>query len=183
MEGVAVNFLDPKTILDQVGMRAGARVADFGAGSGHFTLEVARCVGDTGVVYAIDVLASSLETISGGAKVQGLHNISCIRANLEKEKGSTLGDATLDLVIMKDVLFQNNDKKSLMREAVRVLKDDGVLLVVEWNNERRTIGPDVSLRVGEKDLQDMVQKEGLVVEKTIPAGDYHYAFLARKKSA
>lgn len=181
MNGVAVSFLNPKSVLDQTDISAGYRVADFGAGSGHFTLEASRRVGDTGVVYAIDVLASALETIQGGAKVEGLGNISCIRANLENEQGSKLEENSLDMVMTKDILFQNDDKKSIIREASRVLKSGGILLVVEWSDHHRTIGPDVSARIGEKELEILIEEGGFTIEKTIPAGDYHYAFTARKK--
>lgn len=181
MEGVTVNFLNPKSIFDQLGISVGNRVADFGAGSGHFTLEAARRVGDTGVVYAIDVLASSLETIEGLAKVEKLGNITCVRANLEKEQGSKIIPNSLDLVIAKDVLFQNKDKESVLKEAHRILKSGGRILVVEWNESQRTIGPEASLRVAEDALQKMVKTAGFGVEKVLSAGDYHYAFMARKE--
>ncbi len=182
MSGVPVNFLNPKNIFDQLALSPGDRVADFGAGAGHFTLEAARRVGDTGVVYAIDVLASALESIESSARVSGLGNISCVRANLEKEQGSKISQDTIDCVIAKDVLFQNQDKESILKEAHRVLKPEGIFLVIEWNEGNRTIGPDVSLRVDEKKLQEMIEKSGFSIEKNLSAGDYHYAFLAKKNT-
>lgn len=180
MSGVAINFLSPKSTLDQTTISAGWQVADFGCGSGHFTLEAARRVGDTGLVYAIDVLDSALETIESSAKVEGLENITCMRANLEKEKGTEIVTNTIDLVIAKDIFFQNKEKKNILKEAFRILKSDGWLLVVEWGGEQRTIGPNVSLRIPEKEMYATVEENGFRVEKKLSVGDYHYAFLAKK---
>lgn len=179
--GVPVSFLNPGEVLSQTKLGVGFRVADFGAGSGHFTLEAARLVGETGAVVAVDVLASSLEAIEGTARVRGMRNVSCVHANLEKENGKKIPSESFNLVIVKDVLFQNKDKKAIVREARRVLVAGGELLVVEWNGHNRTIGPDTALRIGEKELQQLIEEEGFEVKKTLAAGDYHYAFVAEKR--
>lgn len=178
--GVAVNFLSPKNVLDQIGLVVGQSVADFGSGSGHFTLEAARRVGDDGKVYAIDVLDSALETIESSAKVEGLKNIIYVRENLENEQGSEIPAGTVDLVIAKDIFFQSKKKENILKEAFRVLKSNGLLLVVEWDEKQHTIGPDTSSRIPEKELRSMVEKGGFHIEKKPSAGDYHYAFLGKK---
>ena len=85
-----------------------------------------------------------------------------------------------DLVIAKDVLFQNKNKRAVLREAYRVLKTGGELLVMEWNDQKRTIGPDIALRIGEKELRQIVKEEYFAIRKTVFVGDYHYAFVAEK---
>ena len=178
---VLANFLDPGSVLDQTKITSGSRVVDFGTGAGHFSLEAARRVGDTGAVWAVDVLASSLEAVEGMAKVRGLRNVVCVRANLEKENTEKIPSDFFDAVIAKDMLFQNKDKRAVLREARRVLSSSGELVVVEWNDCRRTVGPDISLRIAEESLRKLIEEEGFVIQKTLSAGDYHYAFLAEKR--
>src|SRR5262245_15203765 len=45
----------PDRIMDSLGVADGSTVADIGAGSGWFTIQLARRVGPQGVVYAQDV--------------------------------------------------------------------------------------------------------------------------------
>src|SRR4030095_9623699 len=47
-------------IFRELGVRAGARVADVGAGSGFYTVRLSRAVGDSGRVYAVDVSPRAL---------------------------------------------------------------------------------------------------------------------------
>ena len=178
---VPISFLNPGEVLSQTNIGAGSRVADFGAGSGHFTLEAARRVGETGSVVAVDILTSSLESIEGEAQLRGIRNVSCVHANLEKENSKKISSESFNLVIVKDVLFQNEKKQAIIREARRVLVAGGELLVVEWNDHNRTIGPDTSLRIGEKKLQRLIEEEDFDIKKTLAAGDYHYAFVAEKR--
>src|SRR5207244_1192531 len=55
--------LQPNRIMDILGIKEGANVADIGAGSGWFTVRAARRVGTSGVVYAIDINRDYLKYI------------------------------------------------------------------------------------------------------------------------
>ena len=48
------SFQKPDEVMRALALRPGERVADIGAGSGYFTLRVARAVGPSGEVPAID---------------------------------------------------------------------------------------------------------------------------------
>ena len=48
-------FSNPEQNVLQLGLREGMRVADFGAGSGAYSLASGKKVGHTGHVYAIEV--------------------------------------------------------------------------------------------------------------------------------
>lgn len=180
MSGSSLGFLDPKKIFNQTPLVRGWKVADFGCGSGYFSLEAARRVGDAGSVWAIDVLSSCLETVQTKAETEGLRNIICLRANVEKLGSVGIPEDSLDLVVAKDVLFQNKEKRTVLQEAKRLLKPKGILLVVEWNGEYRTIGPAMNVRLKESDAQDMVLQEGFSFQSGVSAGEYHYAFIAQK---
>ena len=48
-------FSPPIKILEQIGIRSGWNVLDYGAGSGSYTIPAACLVGPTGIVYAADI--------------------------------------------------------------------------------------------------------------------------------
>lgn len=173
-------FLDPKALLAEIGIGWGSIVADFGCGSGYFSIALAEVVGSDGKVFALDILKSSLESVESRAKILGLANVVSQRVNLEKDGGSKLNPESLDWVIMKDMLFQNQDKRTILREAYRVIKPGGRMLVVEWRAENRGVGPEAGIRVSEDEIQKLGEAEKFSLEKRMNAGDYHYALVFKK---
>lgn len=176
----AIKFINPEAVIEMLELEKGIVVADFGCGSGYFSLPIARKIGTEGVVYSLDILPQSLESIESQAKTAGLTNITTKRANLEKPGGSKLPDASCDWVIMKDMLYQNKQKELVLAEARRVLKETGKALVIEWNTADSSIGPDKSLRVAKEALVEIIQKSELGVLKEIPISNFHYGLILIK---
>jgi ubiquinone/menaquinone biosynthesis C-methylase UbiE len=179
-QAYGVKFIKPDLIVQEIGIGAGAKVADFGCGGGYFSLPISRKVGENGVVYALDILPQSLEMIEGYAKTMGLNNIIPKRVNLEKMGGSKLEEESCDWVIMKDMLFQNKDKGIIIKEACRVLKQGGKALVIEWNSNDSSIGPGKDLRIAKESLLEIIHESGMGVLKEIPISDFHYGLILVK---
>lgn len=173
-------FVDPKHVIKQLTVGVGDTVADFGAGSGYFSFEFAKAVGDEGKVYALDVLPSALEAIASRAKTLGLSNVVTQRVNLERPNGSGLGAASADWVIVKDVLMQNQDKHTILREIGRILKPDGRAIIIEWHPDEATVGPDRETRIEPDDLKTWLHEVGLQVIEEPMVGGFHYAFIVKK---
>jgi len=148
----ATNFIDPDAILKQLDIPDDSIVADFGCGSGYFSMPVAQIV-ENGKVHSLDVLPSALESVESKAKISGISNVITKRVNLENEKGSKLEDNSMDWVIVKDMLFQNKNKNGILQEAHRVLKENGKVLVVEWSAKDYSFGPEKALKVSSEDLE------------------------------
>jgi ubiquinone/menaquinone biosynthesis C-methylase UbiE len=176
-----LTFVEPRTVIRALSVEAGDTVADFGAGSGYFSFEFARAVGPEGTVYALDVLPSALEAITSQAKALGLANVVAQRCNLERESGSGLGGGSVDWVIAKDVLLQNQDKGVIMREVARILKPAGRALIVEWDPEESIVGPERELRIKPDEMKRIIEEAGLAVAGEPSVGGFHYAFLVEKK--
>jgi ubiquinone/menaquinone biosynthesis C-methylase UbiE len=174
------NFLDPKDIIRQINITQGSVIADFGCGSGFFSLAFAESIREEGKVYSFDILLSALESVASKAKISGLTNIITKRVNLEKNGGSKLENNSVDWVIMKDMLFQNKMKDIILEEAYRVLKPGGKILLVEWNDSDLSIGPNKDLRISKDELIRMAEKQNFEFEKDLEAGDFHYGELFKK---
>lgn len=175
-----VHFINPTEVINNLELNEGMTIADFGCGAGYFSLPVARAIGKDGIVYALDVLPQALESVQSKAKLEGITNIVTKRANLEKAKGSGLAEESVDCVIIKDVLFQNQDKEAILKEAWRILKSDGQALVVEWDNKDFSLGPEKTLRVSREKLIELIKKMNFKIKKIMSAGNFHYAFIVVK---
>lgn len=169
-------FIRPDDVLDKLDIHNDMNIADFGCGAGYFTILVAKRVGSGGTVYAIDVLESALDAVRGRARLFSILNIETIRANLEKENGSLLKNASMDMVILANVLFQCKDKHAILKEAKRVIRKEGKIVVVEWNDDA-IIGPSANERISKNELKQMAKSLDLVLEKEFNAGISHYGLV------
>ena len=151
--------------------------ADFGSGAGGWTIPLAKKL-EEGRVFAIDIQEEPLSALESRAKIQGISNIKKIVANVE-ERILGLAGFSCDLVLITDLLFQVDDKKGVFEEAKRVLKPAGRILVVEWAPEA-SLGPAGDNRVSQKEVKEIAQKLGFLLEKEFKAGDYHYGLVFKK---
>ncbi len=172
-------FVDPAVVVSQLPVNPGDKVADFGCGSGYFSFEFAKVVGSDGIVHALDVLPSALEAVASRAKTLGLVNIVTKRVNLEREGGSGLAPESMDWVVLKDMLFQNQKKEVIMHEMARVLKMGGHGFIMEWSPDQPLVGPDKELRIAPEEMQKLIEGSGMHLEKELNIGGFHYAFLVK----
>jgi SAM-dependent methyltransferase len=70
--------LQVERVMDILGIREGAHVADIGAGSGWFTVRAAKRVGNTGIVYAVDINPESIAYINRRTQRDSIANVQAI---------------------------------------------------------------------------------------------------------
>ncbi|KKT90358.1 MAG: hypothetical protein A3G02_01905 [Candidatus Yanofskybacteria bacterium RIFCSPLOWO2_12_FULL_44_13b] len=174
-------FIDPGKIISQIGITEGLFVSDFGCGSGHFSILMARAVGPNGRLAAVDVQTSALENVKEQAKRAGLDNVAFIHADLEVPGSTKLPDSSQDLVLMRNVLFQSQKKEQVMKEALRVLKTGSRLAVIEWKKGAGGFGPPDNIRTDEAEIETLIQNLGFGIQNKIGSDDYHFGFIAVKK--
>ena len=115
-------FVDPEQVLRKIKIKEDMIAADFGSGSGGWVLPLAKKLED-GKVYAIDILEEPLSALKSRAQAEKLRNIETVQANVEKERASGLMDFSCDLVLMTNLLFQCEDKKTVIEFVERQTKN------------------------------------------------------------
>src|SRR3989344_3138636 len=173
-------FLSPDLIINEFGLRPGMNVADFGSGAGYFTVLIAEKVGREGQVYALDIMESALDSVREKAKAVGIGNVEEIRANLEVPGSSSLTDQSQDVVLLANILFQSDKKVEIVREARRVLKDNGSLIIIDWEKGAGGVGPPGRLRTDKASMRSLTVNEGFVFEKAFDAGQFHFGMTFKK---
>ncbi|MDE2041262.1 MAG: class I SAM-dependent methyltransferase [Patescibacteria group bacterium] len=167
-------FSDPAANLAKLGVQAGMRVADIGAGSGFYSIEAAKLSGPSGRIYAVDVQKDLLERLRGVAAAQGIRTIEIIWGNAEKIGGTKVKESFVDRAIVSNLLFQLTKPDDFVLELKRILKPGGKALVVDWS-EVSPIGPKTV--VTEMQARTLFEKAGFKLEQLFGAGDHHYGMI------
>src|SRR3989344_7527801 len=128
-----VSFLNPDRVVGLLEIKKGMVAADFGAGAGFYTIPLARLVGDTGAVYAVNIQKDGLDLIKSKAALEHLLQVQSVWADLELPNGSHLKADSVDVVVISNILFQVEKREAVVAEAYRALKPGGHVLVVEWH--------------------------------------------------
>jgi ubiquinone/menaquinone biosynthesis C-methylase UbiE len=134
----------PDRIMDALGVADASRVADVGAGSGWFTIRLARRVGPQGVVYAEDVQQEMLNAISRRVRREGLANV---RPVLGRGADPRLPEGSLDVVLIVDAYHEIEDRVAMLANVARALKPQGRIGVIDFKVEGGGPGPDADERV------------------------------------
>ena len=172
------NFTNPEENIKHLELKAGEKAADFGAGSGAYTMTAAAMVGDKGKVYAIDVQKEMLTRLSALAQDKGLSNVEVIWGDLDRLGGSKIVAQSVDAVIMSNILFQSEDKQTIVLEAKRLLKPEGRALIIDWKESFGGLGPASSQVVSAAEGRKIMTEAGFNVVKEFNAGEHHWGLLA-----
>lgn len=170
-------FSDPIKNIAHLNIEHGMSVVDIGAGSGFYTIEAAKKVGN-GRVFAVDVQKDILDRIKNTGATIGLHNIEVVWANAEKIGGTKLREACADRVIVSNVLFQIEKPEDFALEMRRILKSNGKLLIVDWA-EQSPMSPKKI--VSAQAAQLLFEKAHFKLAESFDAGDHHYGLVFNKE--
>ncbi|MCK4918575.1 MAG: methyltransferase domain-containing protein [Candidatus Pacebacteria bacterium] len=174
-------FTDPQNNIDQFDLLSGMHVADLGAGIGAYAVVAAKKVGPDGKINAVEVQRDLLEKIRTTAESEHIFNIKPIWGNVEKLGGSSLGNSSMDAVIVSNILFQLENKENIIKETYRILKLNRKVLLVEWMDSAGGLGPVEDKVVYSDEAKKLFMDNGFDYEKDIYAGDNHYGMIFRKK--
>ena len=172
---------DENLVIKKAQLSEGMKIADLGCGyTGRFTFPMAKLVGRSGLVYAVDAKKEVLVSIAKLAKRENLSNIKTIWSNLEIFKATKIESSSVDVALLMNILFQSQKRAEIIREAVRLLKKDCRLVIVEWNKTAALFGPPVASRISKENLKNSLSKAGLKLEEEFEPGPYHYGLVCIK---
>jgi ubiquinone/menaquinone biosynthesis C-methylase UbiE len=113
-------------------VREGMTVLDFGCGPGYFTLELARLVGGSGKVLAVDLQQEMLDMIRKKIKGPDLEK----RIQTQKCSEDKIGVIEeLDFALVYYVLHETPNPENTLKEIYNKLKPGATLYIAEPKSE------------------------------------------------
>ena len=174
------DLIDPREFFARIDLRPGWQVLDLACGVGRYSLEVSKVLGENGMIYAVDSWEEGIETLKQTIYEAGVSNIRPIVADIAARL--PLEDASVDFCLMATILhdLSPGEQSAALTEAVRVLRPQGVIALVEFKKIDRGPGPPSFLRISEQEAVAMIGKFGFLKTYCGDLGEFTYLLTARK---
>lgn len=139
-------------LLDNLPINPGDSVADIGAGTGYFSLPMAKLVGDTGTVYAVDIQPEMLAIIADRSAAMGVTNVKRVLATVNDPQ---LPPDTLSMVLFVDAYHEFEWPREVMIAVRDSLVSGGKVVLIEYRAE----DPSVPIKRLHKMTEQQARKE------------------------
>jgi ubiquinone/menaquinone biosynthesis C-methylase UbiE len=135
------------------------KIADIGAGTGYFSIPVARFVGALGHVFAVDLQTEMLALHR--QKLDRLDEPENVSLHHGKASKLPLQDGSVDLVFYANIWHELDDADSTFREAVRISVAGGKIAIQDWRDDcLPPPGPPQEHRIPENSVASFLNAKG-----------------------
>ncbi|MDP4143827.1 MAG: class I SAM-dependent methyltransferase [Bacillota bacterium] len=170
-------MLPPEKTLMDLGLQQGDIMADIGCGIGYFTIPASKIIGDTGKIFAMDILPEMLQEVEEKVKENNISNIETV---LTGENDLKLQDSEVSFAFISTVLHEAEDKERFLKEIKKIISPKGKIAVVEWQKINSEFGPPIEHRLDKTDLINMLDILGFSNILSIDIGENFYGLTAYK---
>ena len=119
-------------VLAGLSLKPGMVVADIGAGSGLFSRPLAKAVGTSGKVYAVDIQQDLLNYIDHRDQEENIRNIQTVLGEFNDPK---LPARNVDLAFINDVLHHIQNRAAYLKALGTYMKPTGRIAIIEMNKD------------------------------------------------
>jgi ubiquinone/menaquinone biosynthesis C-methylase UbiE len=162
--------IPPADTLRRLGLKQGMTFVDIGAGTGFFARAAGEVTGETGRVFAADIVPEMLAHL----KAQGIP--SHVVPVLSEEYAVPLSDGIADMTFMAFVVHETPDIQRFVGEAARLTRPGGRIVIVDWIRQQEENGPPETERLAETDLVKVLAPGYTIVERGV-LNSSHYCIV------
>jgi ubiquinone/menaquinone biosynthesis C-methylase UbiE len=144
----------PVRVIETLALAPGQVVADIGAGTGYFTVRLAKAAARP-KVYAVDIETSMVEYVQRRAATEGLKQVvavqgSAYRANLPEP---------VDVVLIVDTYHHIPNRPAYFRELRKSMKQSGRLAIIDFRKGAPS-GPPEHFRFTADQITEELKQAG-----------------------
>jgi ubiquinone/menaquinone biosynthesis C-methylase UbiE len=165
----------PEKTIASLGPLDGKTVADIGAGTGYFAFPIAR---KAAKVIAIDIDQRFLDYIEQKKQRQKVGGNIETRLTAPDSPGLKTREA--DMVIIVDTYHHIEERVEYLKKLKKCLREDGVLVIIDFKKVETSPGPPVELRLAEEQVESELKSAGFtLVSEDKNMLPYQYVIRAR----
>ena len=147
----------PAVLVRALGLRRGQVVAEIGSGPGYFTPRLARAVGPSGHVYAVDPEAAVLDVLRRRLARTGVRNVTPV---LGRDDDPLLPQGRCQVAVLINVFHHMHGRVGFLRRLVAALPGNARVVNIDWD-EKTEFGPPAKRRVSRARFLRDARRAGL----------------------
>lgn len=165
----------PEAVVEALEVGLGDRVADIGAGTGYFTVRLARAVGEEGRVFAVEIESSLIDHLKARAGEAGLSQVVPV---LAEPHDPGLPAAGVDVVLICDTWHHIDHRVRYLDRLAAALAPGGRVAVVDFREGDLPVGPPEGHKLGRDHVVAEFEEAGwhLTDERDILPYQYFLVF-------
>jgi SAM-dependent methyltransferase len=164
----------PEQILDALRLERTSRVADIGAGTGYFSVRIAKRLPE-GKIFAADIEPDMVRYLGERAQREHLTNLIAVQALADT---ANLPEP-VDVVLVVDTYHHIDDRTRYFAALKSSLRPAGRLAIVDFKADSPT-GPPVQHRVSPQKVTEELTAAGYVLVETLEFLPRQYCLIFRR---
>jgi SAM-dependent methyltransferase len=133
---------EAERVMDRLGIQQGLRVGDIGAGEGYYTVRLARRLGQTGAIYAEDIMPEYLNHLQARLERE---KITGIRLVLGTPNDPKLPSASIDVALLAHVYHEIENPYEFLYRLWSALRLNGRIGIVDLDRPTQNHGTPPAL--------------------------------------
>jgi ubiquinone/menaquinone biosynthesis C-methylase UbiE len=163
MNLIRERMVNPEAYLNGLFSRTDNVIVDYGCGTGFYCKYLRKF---TSKLYCVDINSKALEELK--KSIQNVITLTDV---------SSILDNSVDVVFFANS-FHDMEKEEAVRNVKRVLKENGIVIIIDWKKERTMFGPPPSIRMSEDDY--LIAFSGFKLDRKFDSEPHHYGLVLKR---
>jgi ubiquinone/menaquinone biosynthesis C-methylase UbiE len=164
-------YQKPHEVVHALALQPGEVIADIGAGSGYFTFHLARHVGATGKVYAVDVSPEMILHINRRIRDAKAKNVVSV---LAEPDDPLLPEQSVNRFFICNVWHHVANQVKYLSLIKKTLKQGGEVVMIDFHTADIPVGPPPQMKIAREDLISQMERSGFRVKQEHTFLPYQY---------
>lgn len=178
--GRRLESLDIDNVVAAVQLEPGEVVADIGAGTGIFSVPMAKAVGPDGVVISVEIDPGFLPIIQKKADEQGVSNISTVLGEFDDPR---LPRRDVEVAFFHDVLHHVEHRQEYLQALAKYMAPGGRIVVVDYDKNKpgNPHANQPELLIGPEDVKQWMAAAGFEPSREVHMFEEKFFVIYTKK--
>jgi cyclopropane fatty-acyl-phospholipid synthase-like methyltransferase len=148
----------PSRVIESLALKPGMKVADIGAGTGYFSMRLAKVPAGI-AVFAVDVEPAMIDHLKKRAVTEKVTNVTTVLAGAASPNLPEL----VDVVLVVDTYHHLPNRPAYFRELRKSLKPGGRVAIIDFRKDAPE-GPPVHFRFTPQQIEEEMSQAGYRIE-------------------